>query len=65
MKYNFSFDSELCASFMKMVAMVAILSREKSKLSLRLLVLVWTNIVLDYVQNLVESMTNRMKQSKM
>ena len=27
-------------------------------------ILVWTNIVLDYLQILVESMSNRMKQSK-
>ena len=41
-----------------------ILTRKKSKLSQRLLV-VWTNILLDYLQNLVESMSTRMKQSKM
>ena len=41
-----------------------IVSREKSKLSQRLLV-AWTNILLVYLHNLVESMSNRMKQSKM
>ena len=36
------------------------LCREKSNLSQRLFV-AWTNILLDYFQNLVESMPDRMK----
>ena len=41
-----------------------ILSLKKSELS-QCLHVVWTNILLDYLQNLVESMSDRMKQSKM
>ena len=65
--HDFLFDSG--ASFMKMGAILRggglhILVRENLKFSQRLLV-AWTNILLDCLQNLVESMYNRMKQSKM
>ena len=59
-KYDFSFFHENGSNCEGGGGGLHILSREKSKLSQ-----VWTNIHLDYLQNLLEPMSNRMKQSKM